>query len=130
MRKLVLSAAILLALATAPLAARRHGGTAYTPPAEPGQIFTVIDFPRAQGKAQNATINIAFGEDNRSILALAPRYQNPCVTARPAGVVLRLRHSTPDPTPLTLTTNGIVLRGPYQGDPPEELLHACYTLVK
>lgn len=129
MRKLVLSAAILLALATAALAAR-HAGIRYTPPAETGQIFTVIDFPRAQGKAQNATINIAFGEDNRSIIALAPRYQNPCITARPAGVVLRLRHSSPDPTPLTLTTNGIVIRGPYQGDPPEELLHACYTLVK
>jgi hypothetical protein len=127
-KKTVLAAVIISALAaTAALA--RHANPTYIPPAEPGQIFTVINYPRAQGKAQNAMISTAFGGTNRSIIAVAPGYQNPCTTATPAGVVLKLRHSTSEPTPLTLTTNGTIIRGPYQGDPPQELLHACYKLI-
>jgi len=128
MKKTVLAVLIISAIgATAAIA--RHANPTYVPPAEPGQIFTVIDYPRAQGKAQNAMINTSFAGTNRSIIATAPGYQNPCTTSTPAGVVLKLRHSTAEPTPLTLTTNGTIVRGPYQGDPPAELLHACYKLI-
>ena len=128
MKKTVLSALIISVLAaTAALA--RHANPTYITPAEPGQIFTVIDYPRAQGQAQTAMINTNLGGITRSIIAIAPGYRNPCTTATPAGVVLRLRHSNANPTPLTLTTNGTIIRGPYQGDPPAELLHACYKLI-
>jgi len=135
MRKTVpttlITALIVLALAaTVALAAGgRRNNPAYITPAEPGQIFTVIDYPRAQGQAQTAMINTNLGGTTRSIIAIAPGYRNPCTTATPAGVVLRLRHSNSNPTPLTIATNGTIIRGPYQGDPPQELLHACYKLI-
>ncbi|HEY2738649.1 MAG TPA: hypothetical protein VGK45_09600 [Thermoanaerobaculia bacterium] len=130
MKKTLLSALIISALAaTMALAAGRRNNPAYITPAEPGQIFTVIDYPRAQGQAQTAMINANLGGATRSIIAIAPGYQNPCTTATPAGVVLKLRHSNSSPTPLTVATNGTIIRGPYQGDPPAELLHACYKLI-
>ncbi len=130
MKKTFLSALIISALAaTMALAGGRRNNPAYITPAEPGQIFTVINYPRAQGQAQNAMINTNLGGATRSIIAIAPGYQNPCTTATPAGVVLKLRHSTSEPTPLTVATNGTIIRGPYQGDPPAELLHACYKLI-
>jgi hypothetical protein len=130
MKKTLLSALIISALAaTMALAAGRRNNPAYITPAEPGQIFTVIDYPRAQGQAQTAMINANLGGATRSIIAIAPGYQNPCTTATPAGVVLKLRHSNSSPTPLTVATNGTIIRGPYQGDPPAELLHACYKQI-
>jgi hypothetical protein len=127
----VLGLTLVLSVAAVALAARPKNSTARTiTPAEPGQIFTVIDYPRAQGKAQTASVNAAVGDASRSIIVNGPAYQNPCTTSTPAGFVLRLRHNTADPTPVTISTNGTIVRGPYQGDPPPELLHNCYKLVK
>jgi hypothetical protein len=130
MKKTVLSTLIVLALAaSAALAARRSKPTTYVTPAEPGQVFTVIDYPRAQGKAQTASVNAAVGDASRSVIVPGPAYQNPCMTSTPAGFVLRLRHNTEGPVQIQISTNGTIIRGPYQGDPPPELLHACYKLV-
>jgi len=135
MRKPGVFAVILLTLITS-LAAVAWAATArtntasFTPPAETGQIFTVIDYPRAQGRAQTAMVTVTVGDADRSIIAPAPAYRNPCTTSTPAGIVLKLRHNTPDTTPYDFSTNGTIVRGPYQGDPPPELLHACYKLVK
>jgi hypothetical protein len=127
---LITALIVLVLAATMALAAGgRRNNTSYVTPAEPGVIFTVIDYPRAQGKAQTAMINTNLGGATRSIIAIAPGYQNPCITATPAGVVLRLRHSNSEPTPLTIATTGTIIHGPYQGDPPQELLHACYKLI-
>ncbi|MFY9824072.1 MAG: hypothetical protein WAM82_22025 [Thermoanaerobaculia bacterium] len=52
------------------------------------------------------------------------------VSFRGLGFVLRVRNNRGDSTPFKLTTNGTIVRGPYQGDVPLELLHACYRLVK
>jgi hypothetical protein len=120
---------ICSAAAIAWAAHARNNTARFTPPAEPGQIFTVIDYPRAQGKAQTATVTVAVAGASRSIIAPAPAYQNPCTTSTPAGIVLKLRHSTPDTAPYAFTTNGTIVRPPYQGEPPPELLHACYKLV-
>ena len=135
MRKPGLSEVLVLTLITSAavvaFASRPRTSTAQAmTPAEPGQIFTVIDYPRAQGKAQSASAQAAVGDASRSILVNGPAYQNPCTTSTPAGFVLRLRHNTSDPVTVTVSTNGTIIRGPYQGDPPPELLHACYKLVK
>jgi hypothetical protein len=130
----LLSAAILLAV-LAPAAARHRastpvptaGPTEYTPPAVTGDIYTVIDFARDGGDAQPVYITAVLGERRRD-LVVPPRYN--CLHATPAGVVLRVRHFTPDSTPLLLTTTGKIVRGPYQGDLPLEVLHPCYSLVK
>jgi hypothetical protein len=129
MRTPWLSAAIFLALLTPALAAHRAAPapTGYVPPAEPGNIFTVIDFARVRGTNQPTYVTVILGGQRRDLVVVPP-YRN-CVETTPAGIVLRTRHSTSDATPLTLTTTGTIIRGPYQGDLPLEVLHPCYKLV-
>jgi hypothetical protein len=35
-----------------------------------------------------------------------------------------------DTRPFEITTNGTIVRGPYQGEIPAEISHACYKFVK
>jgi hypothetical protein len=128
MRKPWLAAALLLAaLAPESAASRPRLDTAvYTPPAEPGNIFTVIDFARSGGTAQPITITEVMGPRHRSFTAAA-RYS--CRHATPAGVVVRFRHYATDSPPLRVTTSGTIVNGPIQGGLPLEALHACYQLV-
>jgi len=126
----LLGLALVFSAAVAAAKGSRPATASFTPPAETGRIFTVIDYPRAQGKAQTATVTVTVADSSRTIIATAPAYQNPCTTSTPAGFVLQLRHNTPDPSPYTFSTNGTIVRAPYQGDPPPEILHACYKLVK
>jgi hypothetical protein len=134
MRKLGLSALVLLlllaasTLATARTRTRVHRvHTAhYIPPAEPGDIYTVIDFPRSGASAQGMTVSEVMGDRNRDFSAV-PRYS--CVETTPAGVVVRFRHFDQEAVEMTITTSGIIIRGPYQGDAPPETLHHCYQLM-
>ncbi|HEV7518435.1 MAG TPA: hypothetical protein VGR07_19230 [Thermoanaerobaculia bacterium] len=130
MRFPYLSAAILLVVLVSSTALAWAATATYTPPAEPGQIFTVIDFPRAKGRAQAILVSVESGDSTRNITIAAPYRGNVCSTSTPGGIVLRLRHNQPDSTPVTLVTTGSIVRGPYQGEPPLELLHPCYKLVK
>jgi hypothetical protein len=129
MRKLHLALALLLiASASVAFAGRRAFSTAnFTPPPEPGVIFTVIDFARASGRAQGTVVNVEWGSASRKVTAVPP-YRGLCVTSTPSGFVLKLRHPRPDSVPMVITTTGTIVRGPYQGDPPLELLNACYRL--
>jgi hypothetical protein len=130
MRIPYLSAAILLVVLVSSTALAWAATATYTPPAEPGQIFTVIDFPQSRGRAQALVISVESGNATRNITVAAPYRGNVCSTSTPSGIVLRLRHNQPDSTPVTVVTTGKVVRGPYQGEPPLELLHPCYKLVK
>jgi hypothetical protein len=128
MRKPWLAAAVLLAILAPTAAASRSrlAAVEYTPPAEPGSIFTVIDFPRSGGTAEPITISEAMGPRHRSFTAVS-RYL--CSHSTPNGVVVRFRHMSAEPTPFTLTTSGTIVRGPFQGELPPEALHHCYQLV-
>jgi len=130
MRKLPVLALLLILTAATALAARRSVATSagFTPPAEPGVIYTVIDFARASGRAQTTTVNVDWGLASRRVVAGAP-YRGACSETTPSGFVLKLRHPRPDTVPLTITTTGTIVRGPYQGDVPLELLNRCYKLV-
>lgn len=130
MRKLPVLALLLILTAATAFAARRSVATSasFTPPAEPGVIYTVIDYARASGRAQATTVNVDWGLASRRIVVAAP-YRGACAETTPSGFVLKLRHPRPDTVPLTITTTGTVVRGPYQGDVPLELLNACYKLV-
>jgi hypothetical protein len=134
MRKLysspvVLLAFLLLAVIVPAFAARARFATArFIPPAEPGQIFTVINYDRAGGRTQVTGINVDWGRASRRI-TVAPPYRV-CAETEAAGIVLKMRHPRPDQVPLTITTTGTIVRGPYQGEPPLELLSACYRLKK
>lgn len=134
MRKLhsspiVLLAFLLLAVIVPAFAARARFSTArFIPPAEPGHIFTVINYGRALGRTQTTVINVEWGSASRKI-TVAPPY-NTCAQTEATGIVLKMRHPLPDQVPLTITTTGTIVRGPYQGEPPLELLSACYRLKK
>jgi hypothetical protein len=138
MRKSHLSAVIallLLTAATATVWAARRGTSrtsvaTFTPPAQTGLIFTVINYDRAAGRAQFTLVSVNWGDVHRNIVVPPPYTVNPCSTSTPSGFVLRIRNNQPSSAPLTLSTNGTIVRGPYQSyDMPLELLHACYRLV-
>ncbi len=134
MRKSHLSAAIvLLLLAAATAVARptaRPATASYTPPAETGMIYTVINYSRDRGVAQHTSVTVNSEDGSRTLIVPGPYLNSPCSTSTPSGFVFRLRHNVPDSIPVTITTTGTIVRGPYQGDVPLELLHACYKLVK
>ncbi|MBW8873946.1 MAG: hypothetical protein JF614_03205 [Acidobacteria bacterium] len=138
MRKSHLSAAIVLILLTsatavawaARSAATRPSNASYTPPAETGMIYTVINYSRAGSVAQHTYVTVDSEDGSRTLIVPGPYLNSPCSTSTPSGFVFRLRHNMPDSIPVTITTTGTIVRGPYQGDVPMELLHACYKLVK
>jgi len=100
----------------------------FVPPPEAGVIYTVIDFDREGGVNQGTVVQIQQGSVNRKVTVGAP-YNGPCAESTPAGFVLKIRHPRPDQVPLTLTTNGTIVRPPYQGDLPIEAIAACYHIV-
>ena len=130
MRKLTTLALLLILTAATAFAARQSVATSasFTPPAQAGVIYTVIDFPRASGLAQSAVVNVDWGLASRRVVVGAP-YRGACSSTTPSGFVLKLRHPRPDTVPLTITTTGTIVRGPYQGDVPLEVLNSCYKLV-
>jgi hypothetical protein len=128
---LILILIVLASVAAIARTAPGKGSTAtYVPPSEPGLIYTIIDFNRADGRTQNTPVSVSWGDVHRNFVVSSPYAANPCSTSTPSGFVFRLRNNQGDSTPLTITTSGTIVRGPFQGDVPMELLHACYRLVK
>ncbi len=117
---------LLLVLAASAAFGLRYAAYQFTPPAEPGVIYTVINFDRAGGRAQATYVNIVWGSVRRQIV-VAPPYRT-CAQTPAAGIVLKLRHPRPDTVPLIISTTGTVARPPYQGDVPLELASACYRM--
>jgi hypothetical protein len=114
---------VLAALAGTTAFARRApkaDGTRFVPPPEAGVIYTGIN--------QGTVVQIQQGSVNRRVTVGAP-YNGPCAETTPAGFVLKIRHPRPDQVPLILTTNGTIVRGPFQGDLPIEAIAACYHIV-
>jgi hypothetical protein len=130
MKKPHLSTAIALTLLACAAGVAWAATATYTPPAETGLIYTVINFSRSAGRAQHTYVTVDWGTVHRRQIVPFPYSNSTCATSSPSGFVFRLRHNQPDSTPLTLTTTGTIVRGPYQGEPPLELLHPCYRLVK
>jgi hypothetical protein len=133
MRKPSLPAVVVLTLlasasAAAWAAANKASVAHYTPPAQPGLIYTVINYNRVAGRAQHTLVSVSWGQYQDALVVAPPYAANLCATSSPAGIVFRIRNHGSS-APLTLTTNGTIVRGPYQGEIPMELLQACYSLV-
>ena len=122
MRKTSLAAAIVLAIISL-LAAAVWADTAVFTPSQSGQVFTVINYDRAQGRAQPTVVTVE-KSTGRKTKTVVPPYRV-CDTRIPAGFVLKMRN----PPAFTLTTNGEIVRGPFTGEMPLEVLHRCYKLV-
>jgi hypothetical protein len=130
MRKTHLCAALLLVVLPSTIFARGRAWkdrASFVPPSEPGKIFVVINYDRSSGSNQGTFVNVSWGSASRK-LAVPPPYQR-CADAVNAGFVVRMRHPTSDSVPMTITTTGTIVRGPYPGDIPLEVLSACYKLV-
>ena len=126
MRKTSLSAVAALALlALAAVAAWAQSATFV--PSEPGNIFTVINYSRARGQARATVVTLTQGSRFLSRTVAAP-YQR-CRETTPAGFVIKLRNPVPSDEPITISTNGTIVRGPYIGARPAESLHPCYRDV-
>jgi hypothetical protein len=118
-RKTSLSATIVLAAVLA-AAVAAWAETAELPSG--GQVFTVINYKRAQGRAQPTSVLVATDSARRSKTVIPP-YRR-CDTTTPAGFVLKMRHVAPD---TTISTSGEIVR--FAGEMPLEVLHPCYKLV-
>jgi hypothetical protein len=121
----VISAMILALLVLAVFAAAEAVTVTYTARPGAGPVFAVVDFPREGGLAQPARVNIDWGTVRRNFIAVP---YGRCDQVSPAGFVIKLKQMGQGP--LKLTTTGTIIRGPYQGDPPLELLHTCYRVQK
>lgn len=127
MRKTSLSAVIVLAIMAVAAVAAWAETARFTPPSEPGTIFTIIDYVRSEGRIQPTSVAVAWGASRRTKMVIPP-YQR-CDTTFPAGFVLKMRNPRTNAPQLTLSTNGDIVRGPFQGGMPLEVLHSCYKLV-
>lgn len=99
----------------------------YTPPARTGTIYTVINYKRVFGTTVNTSLSVAWGAYRRNGSISAPT--GSCSQSTLAGFVLKLQHTKADSIPLTVSTDGTFVRGPYQGTAPAEANHACYKVV-
>jgi hypothetical protein len=118
---------ILTILALSSLAA--WAATArFTPPAQSGDIYAVVNFARSSGANQTTSITVDWGAAHRTETIV--HGYGTCATATPAGFVLLVRHFDNTSVPFQISTNGTIVRGPYQGAAPPELGHACYKFLK
>jgi hypothetical protein len=99
----------------------------FTPPAQSGNIFAVVNYERASGANRTTSITVTWGQASRTETVVHP-YGN-CASATPAGFVLLVRNGG-NTSPFGIATNGTIVRGPYQGEPPPEISHTCYKFVK
>lgn len=126
MRRPRLSAILILAILA--LASLVWAATAsFTPPAQPGNIFAVVNYERSSGLNRTTSITVTWGQARRTETVVHP-YGN-CASATPAGFVLLVRNAGRT-SPFEISTNGTIVRGPYQGEPPAEISHTCYKFVK
>jgi len=72
-------------------------------------------------------VTLDWGAVHRTLIATP---YGRCQNVTPAGFVLKLRHRSSSRAPLRITTKGEVIREPYQGELPLEVLHACYRITK
>ena len=128
MRKASISAMLTLAILTLGVLAAWGATVTFTPPPQEGTIFAVINFARANGVNQRTSVSATWGPFSRKDVVGRP--YGSCAAATPAGFVLMVRHFKPDSYPFVLTTSGTVVRGPYQGEAPPEISHACYKFLK
>jgi hypothetical protein len=118
---------ILLALLAPATLARAASRTSVIPPGQAGNIFVVINYPMANGQAQHTYLKIDWGSTHKTRV-IAPPY-GICGHSSPAGIVFKIRPTQSSSVPMTITTNGTIVRGPIQGQTPIEVLSACYKLM-
>lgn len=104
----------------------------YNPPAERGEIYVVVRY-RQGGMggivAQPTSLSVAWGAFRKSG-SIRPPQVLPGRAIGAKGFVLKLRHTKNDSVGLTVSTDGRISQGPYQGRPPGEWNDGDYAHVE
>lgn len=104
----------------------------YNPPAERGEIYVVVRY-RQGGMggmyAQPTSLSVAWGAFRKSG-SIRPPQVLPGRAIGAKGFVLKLRHTKNDSVGLTVSTDGRISQGPYQGRPPSEWNDGDYAHVE
>jgi len=127
MRKPTLSAAIVLTLILLAAVVVWADTATFNPNAPgnaPGSVFTIINYRTVQGHIQPTSVVVSTDTSRRKTTIIPPYLR--CDETIPAGFVLKMRRVLPG---TTISTNGQIVRGPFSGDMPVEVLHPCYKLV-
>jgi hypothetical protein len=104
----------MLAVSLLAIAATRT----YTPPAETGQVYTIIKYKVGGiGTASPTALSVKWGSWNKGGIITPPSLGSGAYTL---GFVLKLNHVKKDSVPLTVATDGTIIGGPVQGGPPPE----------
>jgi hypothetical protein len=128
MRKPSVCAVLMLGILVVSALAAWAATAQFTPPAQPGDIFAVINFDKSHGANRVTQVSVTWGRFRRTELVGQP--YGLCANASPAGFVLMVRNPQSTTFPFTVSTTGTIVRGPYQGIAPPEISHRCYKLVK
>jgi hypothetical protein len=127
MRKCIASFWLLLSVLTVLTSTAWAATITYTPPPQTGTVYTVINYKRVFGTAVDTSLSVVWGTFQRSGTISSPL--GSCSQSIPAGFVLTLQHTKADSVPLTVSTDGTFVSGPYQGVAPPEINHPCYKVV-
>lgn len=104
----------------------------YTPPPERGEIYVVVRY-RLGGMggmyAQPTSLSVSWGAFRKSG-TIRPPQVGPGRAMGAKGFVLKLRHTKNDSVALTVSTDGRIVQGPYQGGPPSEWNDGDYKRVE
>ena len=128
MRRHGLSAILVVTILVLSSLAAWAATARFTPPPQSGDIFAVVNFARTSGANTSTSITVNWGAAHRTETVTRP--YGTCTTSSPAGIVLLVRHFDNASVPFEVVTNGTIVRGPYQGEAPPEISHACYKFVK
>lgn len=101
----------------------------YRPPAETGYIYTVINYKRTSLRTETTNVSVRWGRYNKRD-SVSPPQVLPGRALSAKGFVLRLRHTKNDSEPLTVETDGRIIQGPYQGEPPSQWNDRDYKRVE
>lgn len=100
----------------------------YRPPAQSGYIYTVISYKRTALRTETTNVSVRWGGYNRSG-SVSPPQVLPGRALSAKGFVLRLRHSKNDSVTLAVETDGRIVQGPFQGNPPSQWNDGDYKQV-
>lgn len=101
----------------------------YRPPAETGYIYAVITYKRTALRTETTNVSVRWGGYNRSG-SVSPPQVLPGRALSAKGFVLRLKHAKNDSVPLTVETDGRLIQGPYQGNPPAQWNDGDYRHIE
>ena len=100
----------------------------YTPPPQPGTVYVVVAYKFGL-KLDKTTVAAKWGGWSKQETFTPPGLAGTCMLNLAAGVVIKMSHAKADSIPLTVSTDGTIVTGPFQGSPPSQWTNNCFRQV-